>query len=135
MIGVFVTDRCEAHTLNYGKIEGRLRARALQLTQIMIGFTAARAMHGMHSCICVPYIELRALAIKNYIYMNLERVPHHFTMFSRYRTRNWLIIYFELMTISSVSRIDSVTVKYWHGAHCWLLPASELHISVTTCSD
>jgi hypothetical protein len=86
-----VTDRCEARTSNYGKIEGRPRARALQSAQITIGFAAARG------CVCVPYVEPRALTMKSYIYTNLERarvarVPHHFTMFSRYRTRNWLII-------------------------------------------
>jgi hypothetical protein len=91
MIGVFVTDRCEAHTSNYGKIGGRPRMHMLQSAQIMIGFAA------MRSCVCVPYVEPRALAMKNYIYTNLEcvrivRVPHHFTMFSQYRTRNWLII-------------------------------------------
>jgi hypothetical protein len=97
VIGVFVTDRCEARTSNYGKIEGRPRARALQSAQITIGFAAARGMHGTRGCVCVPYGEPRALAMKSYIYTNLERarvarVPHHFTMFSRYRTRNWLII-------------------------------------------
>jgi hypothetical protein len=87
-----VTDRCEARTPNYGKIEGRPHTCALQSSQITIGFAAARSMHSMHGCVCVPYIEPRALAIKSYIYTNLERAPHHFTMFSRYRTRNWLII-------------------------------------------
>jgi hypothetical protein len=42
--------------------------------------------------------------------------------------------YFELMTQVSLSRIDSVAAGGCHGAQMTFIPASELHLSMTTSS-